>query len=235
LGIDALNVARKGIHNNKSGIGVPLAYNLPTLCQFVTGLLPLAWHCAMADVKATATIFGFPIFWDTRYKCVFDFSERKQEIHVATRQAQVTDNDSDLDSGGSQQSDGQSVSSSSSSSSEDEESKNVPLGDTWDQGCNFHPTELHPTKQSQEYFTSSLRNQPQRIGLQCSPIDVNTPIRAWREVFKNTLLDKIVQYTNEYGLAHAKRWKDISRKDLESFFAVLFISGIQKRKDKPLN
>jgi hypothetical protein len=39
LGIDTLNVARKGICNNKSGIGVPSAYNLPTLYQFVTGLL----------------------------------------------------------------------------------------------------------------------------------------------------------------------------------------------------
>jgi hypothetical protein len=34
LGIDTLNVAYKGICNNKSGIGVPLAYNLPTLYQF---------------------------------------------------------------------------------------------------------------------------------------------------------------------------------------------------------
>jgi hypothetical protein len=124
----------------------------------------------------------------------------------------------------------------SSTSSEDEESNNVPLlGNTWDQGCDFHPTELHPTEQFQEYSTSSLRNRQQRIGLQCSPIDVNTPIRAWREVFKSTLLDKIVRYTNKYGQAHAKRWKDISRKDLESFFAVLFISGIQKIKGKPLN
>jgi hypothetical protein len=231
LGIDTLNVARKGICNDKSGIGVPSAYNLPTLYQFVTGLLPLTWHCAMADVKATATIFRFPIFWDTRYECVFDFSEREWEIHVATRQAQVTANDLDLDSGNSQQSDGQSVSS-NSSSSEDEESKNVPLGDTWDQGCNFHTTEPHPTKRFQEYFTSSLRNRRQRIGLQCSPIDINTPIRAWREVFKNTLLDKIVWYTNKYGLAHTKRWNDISRKDLESFFVV---SGTQKRLDKPSN
>jgi Transposase IS4 len=46
---------------------------------------------------------------------------------------------------------------------------------------------------------------------------------------------QIVKYTNEYGVVHAKRWKDISRKDLESFFSVLFISGIQKRKDKPSN
>jgi Transposase IS4 len=54
-------------------------------------------------------------------------------------------------------------------------------------------------------------------------------------MFKPTLLDKIVRYTNKYGGANAKRWTDISKKELESFFAVLFISGIQKRKDKPAN
>jgi hypothetical protein len=48
-------------------------------------------------------------------------------------------------------------------------------------------------------------------------------------------LEKIVKYRNKYGVVHAKRWKDMTRKDLESFFAVLFISGIQKRKDKPSN
>jgi hypothetical protein len=62
---------------------------------------------------------------------------------------------------------------------------------------------------------------------------VSTPIRAWKEIFKDKLLDKIVKYTNEYGQAHAKAWKDITRKDLLSFIAILFISGIQKRKDKP--
>jgi hypothetical protein len=97
----------------------------------------------------------------------------------------VTANDLDSDSGNSQQSDGQSVSS-TSSISDHEESNNVPLGDTWDQGWDFHPAEPHPAERFQEYFTSSLRNQQQLIGLQCSPIGVSTPIRAWREVFKNT-------------------------------------------------
>jgi hypothetical protein len=75
----------------------------------------------------------------------------------------------------------------------------------------------------------------QRMGLQCSNIEVSTPLRAWRQIFTNSLLDKIVKYTNEYRVVHAKRWKDISRKDLESFFSVLFILGTLKRKDKPSN
>jgi hypothetical protein len=33
----------------------------------------------------------------------------------------------------------------------------------------------------------------------------------------------------------AKRWQDINQKDLEGFISVLFVSAIQKRKDKPLN
>jgi DNA polymerase III alpha subunit (gram-positive type) len=57
LGIDTLNLACKAICNDKSGIGIPSAYNLPTLFQFVTGMLPSTSHCAMADVKATSTIF----------------------------------------------------------------------------------------------------------------------------------------------------------------------------------
>jgi DNA polymerase III alpha subunit (gram-positive type) len=57
LEIDTLNLARKAICNDKSGIGIPSAYNLPTLFQFVTGMLPLTSHRAMADVKATSTIF----------------------------------------------------------------------------------------------------------------------------------------------------------------------------------
>jgi hypothetical protein len=42
-----------------------------------------------------------------------------------------------------------------------------------------------------------------------------------------------VRQTNEYGAIHAKNWSGICRKDLEAFIAILFISGIQKRKDKP--
>jgi DNA polymerase III epsilon subunit-like protein len=62
LGINTLNLARKAIRNNKSGIGIPSAYNLPTLFQFVTGMLPSTSHCAMPDVKATSTIFQFQVF-----------------------------------------------------------------------------------------------------------------------------------------------------------------------------
>jgi hypothetical protein len=66
FGMDTLQIAQKGIHDDKTGVGVPTAYNLQTLFQFVSGSLPSTLHRAMADVKATATVFRFPIFWDTR-------------------------------------------------------------------------------------------------------------------------------------------------------------------------
>jgi hypothetical protein len=115
----------------------------------------------------------------------------------------LTDSDSDSESGGSQCN--ESISS-SSSSSDDEDSNNVPLGDTWDQGSDFKPTESNPSIRFADHFTSTAaQNRGQRIGLQRSLINVNTPFGARREVFKTTLLDKILWYTNKYGLLHAKR------------------------------
>jgi hypothetical protein len=57
FGLHTLQIAQKGIHNDKTGAGVPTAYNLQTLFQFLSRSLPSTSHCAMADVKATATVF----------------------------------------------------------------------------------------------------------------------------------------------------------------------------------
>jgi hypothetical protein len=196
------------------------------LFQFVTGMLPLASHRAMADVKATSTIFRFQLFFETKMECIFKFSEREEDVRV--HEARLPVNDSELEGSGNSQCD-ESVSS-SPSTTEEEDNNEIPLGDTWDQGIEFQPMEPNPSQRFEEYCASTARSRCQGIGLQCSPIDVNTPIRAWREIFKNTLIDKIVRYTNEYGLLHSKQWKGISKKDLESFFALLFILGIKKKK-----
>jgi hypothetical protein len=41
-----------------------------------------------------------------------------------------------------------------------------------------------------------------------------------------------VRYSNEYGQEKCSRWSDITTTDLKDFFAILFIAGIQKRKDR---
>jgi hypothetical protein len=91
-----------------------------------------------------------PIFFETRTEYVFKFSEREEEVRV--HEAKLTTNDSDSESGNSQC--GESISS-SSSSSDDEDSNNVPLGNTWDQGCDFKPTEPNPSVRFADHFTST--------------------------------------------------------------------------------
>jgi hypothetical protein len=118
---------------------------------------------------------------------------------------------------------------------DDDDDNIAPAGDKWEENFEFRPPCLLPSQLFQEHFPSSARSKRQRTGFQCSHIDVDTPIWAWREVFKNTLLEKIVCYPNKYGGVKAKHWKDIERKDLEAFIAVLFVSAVQKRKDKPSN
>mmetsp|Transcript_126734 Transcript_126734/g.364538 ORF Transcript_126734/g.364538 Transcript_126734/m.364538 type:complete len:609 (+) Transcript_126734:875-2701(+) len=128
-----------------------------------------------------------------------------------------------------------SVASSSSSSSSSSDDDTASLGNRWLTDSNFEAADPKPATKFDEYCTSRSMRGTTRLmtGLQCNTVEVNTPIRAWRQIFTGHILDKIVTYTNEYGRVHAKRWVNITRKDLESFIAVLFISGLQKRKDKP--
>jgi hypothetical protein len=41
FGMDTLQIAQKGVRDDKTRVGVSTAYNLQTLFQFVSGLLPL--------------------------------------------------------------------------------------------------------------------------------------------------------------------------------------------------
>jgi hypothetical protein len=226
FGIDTLQVARRAIKENKS-LDVPQSFQLGILYQYVSGREIQGWHRATADVKSTISILHFEHFWEIRKQCLFQF---RGASDAGGGDKEVVD---DSDSGMSEE-DEVSVSSSSSSSSEEEADHGAPLGDRWEREAEYQPSV--PTAQMfKEATTSVARNRRQRTGLLCNPISVNTPLRAWRSIFTDVLLNKIVKYTNEYGEMHAKQWKDITKKDLELFFAVLFISGIQKRKDKPSN
>jgi hypothetical protein len=152
-------------------------------------------------------------------ECVFKFSKREEDVRV--HEARLPVNDSKSEGSGDSQCD-ESVSSSPSTTEEEDnndnpvgDTPNNPVGDTpnndnrlgdkWDPGIELQPMEPNPNQQFVEYCSSTAQNRRQRMGLQCSPIEVNTPIGAWREIFKNTLLDKIVRYTNKYGLLHSSQ------------------------------
>jgi DNA polymerase III epsilon subunit-like protein len=239
FGIDTLHLARKGIQANPTA-GIPMAYNLAELHRYVTGHLPTVSHCAMADVRATITILFYNIFWENRGKCLFSFGRPDEfEPVVPVVPAGATgatiaqgSHPDDSDTGISDNS----KTDNSVETTDDDNDNIAPAGDKWEENFEFRLPCPLPLQLFQEHFTLSAHSKRKRTGLQCSPIDVNTPIWAWRGIFKNTLvLDKIVCYTNNYGGVKAKCWKDIKRKDLEAFVAVLFVSAVQKRKDKPSN
>ena len=251
--IDSLQVARKAI---KCSPVKPTAFNLATLYQFVTGKAPAVSHRALADVTATCAVLRSPIFWETRKECIFSFRRTDELVPVAADAAPLDDSDTsanknsddaavtaalldDSDTSASSDDGSQSTGVCVDSDETDEDDSLLlaaaAWGDRWETKTDYRPSAPLPFQRFEEHFTSVARSRRQMTGLQCSPIDVNTPIRAWREIFKTVLLEKIVRYTNDYGRRNAKHWSDITRKDLEAFIAVLFVSAIQKRKDKPSN
>jgi DNA polymerase III epsilon subunit-like protein len=177
LGLDTLKISREAV--KRTNLGIPTAYNLSALFQFVTGTIPPTWHRAMADVKATSTIFRFDPFWEHRKEYVFQFHQPVVAIPEGTNE----DSDTSVSSGDSD----------SSSSTGDDEVDNIPRhiqGDNWEVGVDYEPATPKPSELFLEHNTSRGRSQKPLLGVQCSHLDVNTPIRAWREIFKVTLLEK---------------------------------------------
>ena len=72
---------------------------------------------------------------------------------------------------------------------DDDEAPSVPLGEHWSDGI-FHPKE-DPGSLFKEHFTSTCRS-----GVVCTEMQVpasycNSPIKAWRQIFTISILEKI--------------------------------------------
>jgi hypothetical protein len=80
LELNTLQLAHKSIQQNWTA-GVPVAYNLSALHQYVTSHPPTVSHHAMADVKATITMLFYHIFWLNRGKFFFSFG-RPEELQT---------------------------------------------------------------------------------------------------------------------------------------------------------
>jgi hypothetical protein len=196
--------------------GIPVAYNLGALYQYVTGQPPTVSHPALADVKDTISVLFHQIFWENRSKFVFSFGRPEEEVvavavadavavvPAAQQQPSLLD---DSDTSVSSQDSSATTADSNTGETTDNEDDVGPAGDKWEEDSSQYRSLCPlPSQLFEEHFTSSGCSRRQQTGLQCNPIDVNTPIRAWREVFKNALLDKIVRYTNNYGQVKSKRW-----------------------------
>ena len=106
----------------------------------------------------------------------------------------------------------------------DEDSEEDPNQVGWVKGRVFEGVDT--TEAFEEHFQARpTRNASgDRTGLQCSPNSVNSPAKAWRQIFTHAILDKIVTYTNQYGAKKYKDWGDIDWQDLCDFVCILFIS-----------
>jgi hypothetical protein len=64
-----------------------------------------------------------------------------------------------------------------------------------------------------------------------------SPIKAWILLMTNSILETIVDYSNEYGKLQngTDFYSNITRGDLFGFICILFVSSVQKGKDKILN
>jgi hypothetical protein len=173
-----MRIAKQAVSRNPStNESRPLAYNLRDFHTFVTGRYYENAHRASADVKATATVFFH--YWESRKGDIFEVTKRQQEQHENTTPPQQEDNDS------SEEEEGSISSESSEEGNEDVQQTGVQTGDEWDEE-DYDPSPV-PSLKFEELFSHYYRGRGKRIlGLKCNAVDVNSPIRAWRQIIGST-------------------------------------------------
>ena len=231
LAIDPLKMAQKILPNESD---FPSKFSLATVYQFITRRAPTATHRAMADVLSTVEVFHH--FFDKREPFVFRFIGQRQQLQTAVQdelQTAVQDDDSDIDPSGNTSSSDDNDTEKEDEEEESDSGEGTGV-DSWEQNTQFYP-KIAPERLFKAHVQSPSRGAKIRTGLVISHVSVNSPIKAWRSIFSNKILETIVSHTNEYGSIKEKKWTDITRHDLEGFISVLFLMGVQKRKDKPSN
>jgi hypothetical protein len=99
---------------------------------------------------------------------------------------------------------------------------------------------IDTTKRFQQALkTRSSRRDDGEIvtGMKVLKTSANSPAKAWRLIVTTTILEKIVEYSNDCGKLSigTGSFTEICRSDIIDFICVLFVSSIQKRKDKFAN
>jgi DNA polymerase III epsilon subunit-like protein len=257
--LDTLVLARNIVEEKKYTI--PDDYKLSTLYNYCTGKqMSSGGHRADVDVSCLCEVTLYNPFWlyreDYIYKVNLDGTVNRKNKKTSIKSSPVLEDDSDTDESSNNISNS-STSSNETSISSDPDTDNETffdastIGETSDNNNNFpdpvvgwirnSPFEgvdvkqLFEDKLKSKSSTRNNRDEVPKIGLQCSYNSVNSPLKSWRAIFTNSLLDKIVSYTNDYGRSKLESWTDINRGDLTDFISVLFVSGVQKRKDKVSN
>ena len=141
FGLDSMRIAKESVRKRATN-GVPSAYNLKTLYQFVTGKPMESSHRALDDVKATIAVLRHEAFWEHRKEDLFIINGRQEGGAPPPPVAPVDDADARVptlehdDSG-----DDGSVSSSSSESDDD---STFHQGNRWKEGVDYNPGPEEP-------------------------------------------------------------------------------------------
>ncbi len=255
--LDTLVLAKEIVR--KQSLNVPKNYTLGTLYKYVTGSDMSNAHRALVDVRHTIIVAKYGKFWFNKDEYIFkvqmdgtvDRGVAQNKDKKVRRQLPVPPDDSDTDDSEDEKEEPQPVLLDNDPNDvlEDitqpiveatELSKTPTIQHVvgWTANTPFAGVDVESMFEAKLQSTSAKRknnNEPLRAGLQCSRNSVNSPAKAWNRIFTNGLLEKIVSYTNEYGSSKMSTWTDINRDKLIDFFCILFISGIQKRKDRVSN
>jgi DNA polymerase III epsilon subunit-like protein len=234
--LDTLQVVR-GCVNQKLLTIVPENKKLATLYNYVSGnSLDDKAHRAAADTEATHLVLIYAAFWNERQKYIIPLDEEGMPITPAKPRSQKTkqvinpNDDSDTDD------DDETGDNRSEAVEEDNDCDNEEEEQSgWSKDVTFEGVDTDSLFDN-AFRRRSTRNigddADLRTGVQCSENSINSPLKSWRAIFTTSILERIVQYTNEYGSAKDENWTNITRTDLTDFISVLFVSSIQKRKDR---
>ena len=223
--LDTLDIAKYSVRKNNSNR--PDNYRLSTIYNYVTSKELENSHSADADVGATVDILRHDQFWKDRktmLKIINTTAIRQQSHNIGTNDSNDsdTDNEDDLED--------------SDNENDDEATDSSQNLTQWSLNTSFEGVNSRE-KFEHEFARPDTRSIQggSRIGLQASVNSVNSPIKSWRYIFTDGILNKIVRYSNDYGAEHCPKWREITRQDLTDFIAVLFIVSVQKRKDTSSN
>ena len=246
--IDTLEVVKDVYSNNRSRSGgsAPPNYKLATLYEHFTGEeMGSNAHRASFDVDAAAIVLTHKLCWE-------NYARHIRLISFAMRAVTKTGDDSDEEADDIEDetlivhlsnADGtrrepievhQSLE--RTSKRKKRKGKEKPLPTEWQKNTvfkgidsktlfdNYHRSRLTRSNASESHSWS---------GIQGSRASFNSVTKCWRSIFTDSILNMIVDRTNEYGNNKCKRWGDIDKEDIIDFFCILFIAGIQKRRDTP--
>ena len=212
MGLDTMILAKISVQT--LNLSIPSSYKLCDLYEYIAGASLENAHRASADVKATSALLRYKPFWGQRKMHFVPFvTEEEPDSNEAKRDDSDIDSDSSVDDPHVNES--------------EEDSSEVPHI-AWKQNKTFKGFDC-AGKFAEEFQRRRTRLSSggchgDRTGLQCAESSVNSPNKAWRQIFTNSILDKIVSYTNLYGEERCKDWVVVTRQDITDFVSILFIS-----------